>query len=500
MKPAGILSAEQIRLADAATISRGPVSSFGLMETAAAACTKWISQHVDLSQKIIICCGEGNNGGDGLAVARMLLQQGKKVLVLALDISGKRSADNQTNLAALIEKWPASVTMISSNNNLPQINEPAVYIDALFGTGINRVIEGLPAMIIEWINTQKGEKISIDMPSGLFADAHTSATAVVRASHTLSFELPKLAFLFPENAQYVGGWHLLPIGLDKKFLEEAETGQYFLNKDFIESLKRKRPKFSHKGSFGHAAIVAGSYGKMGAAVLAVKACLRSGAGLVTAHIPACGNDIMQLSDPEAMTLADVHGKHLATVFDSSRYQAIGIGPGIGTETETRDLLFQLLQRSVKPLVLDADALNILAQQKENFAMVPANSILTPHPKEFERMAGKTGNDFERHTMQKAFSVKYSVYIVLKGAYTCITTPSGKSFFNSTGNPGMAKGGSGDVLTGILTGLLAQGYSPEEAALLGVYTHGLAGDIAAAAIGETGMTAMDICRYLPEAWL
>ncbi len=272
-----------------------------------------------------------------------------------------------------------------------------------------------------------------------------------------------------------------------------------ITKPLIQNILKPREKFSHKGNYGHAMLIAGSYGKIGAAVLAAKACLRSGVGLLTVHLPKCGYGIMQATNPEAMVATDDDEYLISDEIITNTFSAVGIGPGMGTDKQTQKALHHILIQHRNPLVLDADALNIISLNKNWLDMIPENSILTPHPKEFERLAGKTNTDLERHSLQMGLSKKYNLFMIVKGARTCITTPGGETYFNTTGNPGMAKGGSGDVLTGIITGLLAQGYTSLEASLTGVFIHGLAGDIARDTIGETGMIAGDICEHLPAAF-
>lgn len=493
--PTKIFSAAQMREADLATLLGEPVTSIGLMERAAAGCAAWLQARYGKKKKFHIFCGEGNNGGDGLAIARLLTAQGCEVKTCLAVFTGRRSEDNRENGSRL----PSLVT-IRSVADMMEIPPEDIIIDALFGTGLSKPLQGLAAEMVAVLNASGATIVAVDMPSGLFADRHTDKeTAVIKASHTLSFQLPRLAFLFPENAAYTGKWHLLDIGLDKRFISETVVTKYLLTETYIHSFVKGRPKFSHKGNFGHALLVAGSYGKTGAAVLAVHACLRSGVGLVTAHIPACGYQIMQVSNPEAMVRVDRNEKMITDTINNSNFTATGIGPGMGMDEQTGEALKYLLLHTPQPLVLDADALNLLSADKTLFAKIPEGSVLTPHPKEFERLAGTTANDFERHERQLSFSKQYKIYIILKGAHTCITTPGGEAYFNNTGNPGMAKAGSGDLLTGILTGLLAQGYTSFEASLVGVWVHGLAGDLAAAATGETGMTAKDIAANLPAAF-
>ena len=497
--PQKIFSAKQIKEADRFTIETEGILSVDLMERAAVQCMQWLQQHFSKQHTFLFYCGPGNNGGDGLAIARLLFLSGYMVCVCMIEEIHNYSEDCKENK----DRWLQTgqpIHTISSSTDFPEISESQILIDAFFGTGLSKPVAGLIAECIDHINMSEATIVSIDIPSGLFADissVHTSS--IIKADTTLSFQFPKLAFFFPENAAYVGEYEILDIGLSVQFIKEQPTCHYQLTESFISSLLKPRKKFSHKGNFGHALLIAGSYGKMGAAVLATKACLRSGVGLLSVQVPSCGYEIMQTTNPEAMTLVDSHEKNIGDEISLLPFSAVGIGPGLGTDNDTQKALQHLLKSSKCPLVLDADALNMISKNADWVHLIPANSILTPHPKEFERLARKSTNDFERHQLQIDFSKKYHVYIILKGAHTCISTPDGASYFNTTGNPGMAKGGSGDVLTGIVTAMLAQGYSPLNACLICVFVHGLAGDLAKEELGETGMIAGDLCEYLPAAF-
>ncbi|RME05768.1 MAG: NAD(P)H-hydrate dehydratase, partial [Bacteroidetes bacterium] len=382
----------------------------------------------------------------------------------------------------------------------PVLPKGVIVIDAIFGSGLNRPVEGYWAELINWLNGQPVTRVSVDIPSGMFADAPTTGAAV-KAHYTFAFEVPKLGFLFPENNEFVGNWTCESIGLHPDFIASLETPWHFVTQEMVRSMLHQRRKYAHKGTFGHALLVAGSYGKVGAGILAARACLRSGAGLVTIHAPSCAYQILQIAFPEAMVMVDEGELFIRqSRFDFSRYSAVGIGPGIGTADATALALRAMLEQADHPLVLDADALNLLAKHPEFWEHVPENSILTPHPKEFERLFGKTSDSFERNALQREMARKHKVFIVLKGAYTCTSTPEGICYFNSTGNPGMATGGSGDVLTGMLTGLLAQGYSPFETCVLGVYLHGLAGDLAAEELQQEALLASDIISHIGRAFL
>ncbi len=374
-------------------------------------------------------------------------------------------------------------------------------VDALFGSGLTRPVKGFPGEIIKLINTSSALKIAIDIPSGLFADT-TSKSAdgeIIRADYTLSFQFPKLALLLPENDAFVGSWHLLDIGLHPDFIKKVSVRNFYSTRQEASFILNPRKKFSHKGTYGHALLIAGSYGKMGAAVLAAHAALRAGVGLLHVHIPKVGYSIMQTTLPEAMLSIDRYDNYFSDIPELAMYNAIGVGPGLGTQHQSQMALKLLIQQFKLPMVFDADALNILAENKTWLAFLPHYSILTPHPKEFERLAGKWNDDFERLEKQREFAKKFQLVVILKGAHTSICTPRGDCYFNSTGNPGMATAGSGDVLTGVLTSLLAQDYGPVEAAILGVFLHGLAGDVATRKLGEEAMIAGDIVKNLGKAF-
>jgi ADP-dependent NAD(P)H-hydrate dehydratase / NAD(P)H-hydrate epimerase len=497
-----ILNVEKIKKADAFTIENEPISSLDLMERAATACMDWIISRYSSFIRLRIICGPGNNGGDGLALARLWLNKGYDADVFALKLNNKQSEDFLVNMERLLTVQDLKLTWLNHSDNLPDFADSDLIIDAIFGSGLSRPVDSFGAEIIRQMNSSPAQIVSIDIPSGLYADASSihNPTGIVHADHTLSFELPKLAFLLPENANFTGEWHILKIGLHPDFLKEVDTKNNFITKKDIIPIYRKRPVFANKGNFGHALLIAGSDGKMGAAVLAARSCLRSGAGLLTAHVPFNGAMVMPVAVPECMTNPDISADKFTNCPNLESYNAVGVGPGIGKDELTQRALKLLIQEARKPVVIDADALNILAENKTWLAFLPANCILTPHSKEFERLSGRCNDDFSRIEEAKTFAVKFSVYLVLKGRYTAICCPDGQCYFNSTGNAGMATGGSGDVLTGILLGLLARGYSPKEASILGVYLHGMAGDFAARDKGQESMLAGDITEHLGEAFL
>ncbi len=495
-----IFNAEQIRAWDAFTIAQEPITSVELMNRAARTFTDWFTGiYGDNDQPLVIFAGTGNNGGDGLAVARLLYRRFYAPKVLVCDFTGRRSADFDAQMALMPAADEVPVVWLKNAPDLPEIPEHALVIDALFGSGLNRPLEGDWAQVVDFLNALPNEIVSIDLPSGLFCDAPTTGPCVT-AGRTFTFQQPKRAFFFSENGERVGEWAVGDIGLHHSFAEQTDTPFYFFEKNDARWLIRPRGKFAHKGSFGHALLVAGSRGKMGAAVLSARACLRAGTGLLSVHTPVCGLDILQTAVPEAMCTLDSSATHWTDLLALTAYGSIGIGPGIGTDAQTAIALEHLLRNVHTPVVLDADALNLLAQHPPMWEFIPKNSILTPHPKEFERLFGTTANDFARNDLQRAKAQELGVFIVLKGAYTAVAGPDGCCWFNSTGNPGMATGGSGDVLTGLLTGLLASGYPPGDAARLGVFLHGLAGDLAAKERSEQALTAGDMVEGLAAAWL
>lgn len=452
-----IFNSAQIREWDSFTIANEPISPEGLMERASNAFVNWFVGKFNTKERIAIVCGKGNNGGDGVVIGRILSERKYDIKIF--------KADDQFSLDPF-----------------------TVIIDAIFGTGLSRPVE---SDVIKKINSSSAIKIAVDVPSGLRLDTHSEGD-IIKADYTITFQTPKLAFMMPENAEYVGEWKIVDIGLSQQF--NSDSKNFFIDKISL----KKRSKFSHKGDFGRALLIAGSHGKMGACVLAARAALRSGVGLLTVHIPKCGYNIVQTSVPEAMATVDVNEDHFSDAGEASNYDVIGIGPGLGVTASTVSGLRKILQAG-KPMVIDADALNILSSARELFHLVPAGSILTPHPGEFKRLVGDWKDDFERLELQKQLAAQAKCVVVLKGAHSSIAAPNGDVYFNSTGNPGMAKGGSGDVLTGVLTGLLSQKYSALETAIIGVFTHGMAGDIARDKIGENSVLAGDIVENLGQSF-
>lgn len=491
-----LLSANQIRAWDQFTIQSEQISSIDLMERASRSFVDWyLSIYKDTNIPVHIFCGNGNNGGDGLAIARLLTDKLYKVKVHIVNFVAVNTLDFNKNLDRL--KDYSHVKITCQEDILPAIHSSSIIIDALLGTGTNKPVTGKLEHIIQYINSLPNKTISIDVPSGLPADGMAIGTTVM-PDVIFTFQIPKKSFFLEVNEAYCKSWVLGDIHLHPDYLTKDLSDVDLSDVDLVSEMYKKRKKYQHKGDFGHAMIIAGSKGKMGAAILATMACLRSGAGLVTACLPEIGRDVMQTSFPEAMI--NIIGKeHLITMPADVGNFTIGIGPGLGLNEETIQAFKLILLSVKKPLVFDADAINILAMEPELLEFLPVNSILTPHPKEFSRLFGTTESEMERLSLAKNMAVRYQIIIVLKGAHTRIFTPSGHEFINNTGNPGMATAGSGDVLTGIITGLVAQNYIPENAAVLGVFIHGLAGDMALKYESVESLIASDIINNLGKAF-
>jgi len=487
-----ILNTEQLRTADRYTMEHEPIDSIDLMERASQVFVDALLElplHFD-DTPIRIICGVGNNGGDGLAIARHLHADNYRVEAWNLHL-GSGSEEYQTNL----QHWSllGESQMIESADDLPEILDHYIVIDAIFGSGINRPVVGFAADVINHINHSKATIISVDMPSGLYVDEHQSEGAIVKADYTLSFQNPKLAFFLPQNNPFVGQWN---IGVDPDYLNRVETNYKTIDYRELKKFAKAPHKFDHKGTYGHALLVAGSKGKVGAAILAARAAFKCGLGLLTVHVPRNRSAIMNTALPEAMVSADSHADFTTSISPDEAYRTAGIGPGLGTADSTASALQSFLKVTDYPVVLDADALNIISRHPEMYAMIPENSILTPHPKEFRRLMGKVNHGYHRLELQMKLAQEHKLIVVYKGAHTTISLPDGRVYFN---NNGMATGGSGDVLTGMITGLLCRLKDPEAAALLGVYLHGSAGDEAASEKGTISMMASDILDQISAAF-
>ena len=494
-----IFSANQIYQADKSTIEEEQIKSEELMERAADQLFEWLHSRLRGTQvNIQLFCGIGNNGGDGLVLARKLRQHGYSIGVHVVNYSDKRSEDFLLNLKRLKESkvWP---NVIAEESDLPELSANDIIVDAIFGIGLNRAPDDWVGNLIAHINASQAFVLSVDIPSGLPVDkAPWKPEYVIQASYVLSYQFPKLVFFLPETGVYLNQWEILDIGLDADYIAKTETAFELIGRPEVLPLYRPRLKFSHKGNYGHSVIIGGSYGKIGAVQLASNACLSVGSGLVTAFVPKCGYDSLQTAVPELMVLTGSREKYISDIEIPFEATVIGVGMGMGMDDDTVSAYASFLKSSDAPMVIDADGLNILSQNPEMLNDVPKMSVLTPHPKELARLMGYWNSDFEKLEKAMAFSAKYDVVLVLKEAHT-ITVYKDRGYVNTTGNPGMATAGSGDVLTGMITGLIAQGYESLEAAMFGVYLHGLAGDLAVSVKGYEAMKASDIVEHIGNAY-
>ena len=491
-----ILNKFQIQEVDHQTITKEAISSIQLMERSATACRDWIIDKYDDNKRFNLLCGTGNNGGDGLALYRLLIEKNYLCTLYEFSLGDKTSKDYSENKRKIKTGDIKKLT----TEALSHIATQDIIIDALLGTGLNRPVTGQLKKVIQCLNALPNTIISIDTPSGLFSEYNTdnSGDDILQADLTLSFQLPKLAFLLPEQGEKTGQFHLIDIGLLPESIEKIKTPYHYLTSKKAKSLYQKPKKFDHKGNNGHHLLVAGSKGKMGASILAAKGCLRSGVGKLSILTPKCGVQILQTSLPESLIELNDGKKCLSGVYDIN-YDTISLGPGIGTSKQTTQFIFSLLSKTQAQMVIDADAINILATHPKWIKKLPQNTIITPHPKEFERLVGSWKNDKEKMERLSKFSQRNQLICVLKGAHTAIAFPNGTFWFNSTGNPGMAKAGSGDVLTGIIGGLLAKGYTPQVSALLGVYAHGRSGDLQLHSHSSSFLIASDLISGLNKVW-
>lgn len=497
-----IFTSQQIHELDEYTIEHEPIKSIDLMERAARALTLAISERWTRQVPVVVFAGPGNNGGDALAVARMLSEQGYDVKTYLFNISGHLSADCAENKRRLTEKKNRQLTEVTSEFDPPQLEAGMLVVDGLFGSGLNKPLAGGFASLVKYINASQAEVVSIDVPSGLMTEdnSYNVRANIIRATLTLTLQQRKLSFLFGENQQFIGQLRVLDIRLSKEGIYKTDAQYTMLEENEVRGMLKPRSPFAHKGSMGQAFIIAGSYGMAGAAVLATKACLRAGAGKVTVHTPKRNVSILQNCVPEAVLQIDREETTFTETVSTEQFQAMAIGPGLGTTDQTAVALIAQLRRTTCPIVADADALNILANRRAWLQQLPKGIILTPHPKELERLEGQCIDSYERLTKARNLAEHLEGYVLLKGHYSALCLPDGRVVFNPTGNAGMATAGSGDVLTGIICGLLARGYSQQEACSIGMYLHGLAGDLAAQELGEESLIASDLIRYLPKAFL
>ncbi len=506
-----ILSAAQLKAVDAYTIEKELASSTNLMERASRAVADKIRSRWTIDTPMKVFAGPGNNGGDALAIARMLSEANYKVYVYLFNTSGRLSPDCQLNKQRLLDFQNVKKDMMGVHNveftevtsqfTPPKLEEGDLIIDGLFGTGLSRPLNGGFASVVKYINASPATVVSIDVPSGLMCEDNTYNVMnhIVKANYTYTIQYPKLAFFFPENEPYVGNWEVLDIGLLDPGTEETATFYNFTEKKDMVAMLKTRSKFAHKGTMGHAVLIAGKKGMAGAAILSARACMRSGLGKLTIRVPESNVRIMQEAVPEAVLNIDVDANCFSQSFDTSEFDAMAIGPGIGTSAYTVQAFIEQVSMTKCAMVIDADALNILGSHRGWINQLPRHCILTPHKKELFGLISTTRNSYEELERTRELAVRQRIFILIKGAYSAVVTPLGNVYFNSTGNPGMATAGAGDVLTGVILSLLAQAYEPEVALRLGVYLHGLAGDLAAEDLSYEGLISTDIVNYLPKAF-
>jgi NAD(P)H-hydrate epimerase len=497
-----IFTGAQIHELDKYTIEHEPVSSLNLMERAAKALTQAVMEIYASSVPVVVFAGPGNNGGDALAVARMLAEKDYAVSVYLFNISGSLSPDCAANKKRLQEtKRIRNFVEVIEEFDPPRLEQDMLVIDGLFGSGLNKPLAGGFASLVKYINSSPAQVVAIDVPSGLMTEDNTYNVRanIIRATHTFTLQQLKLSFLFPEFQQFIGRLRTLDIRLSQEGMEKIESQFTIVEEQDVRSRMLDRSPFAHKGQMGNALLIAGQYCMAGAAVLSTRACLRSGVGKVTVNTPKRNIPILQTAVPEAIVQVGSEETYFAEAVDTEDFDALGIGPGLGQSEQTAIALISQLRRTQCPIVVDADALNMLANHRAWLQQLPKGIILTPHPKELDRLEGHSADSYERLTKARNLAERLQSYIILKGRYTAICLPDGHVLFNPTGNAGMATAGSGDVLTGILTGLLARGYKVQDACIVGTYLHGLAGDLAANDLGEESMVAGDIIRYLSRAF-
>jgi ADP-dependent NAD(P)H-hydrate dehydratase / NAD(P)H-hydrate epimerase len=493
-----VLTGKQVKEVDLQTIRRGNITSAELMEQAAKAFVKIFCRRYDDTHPVIVFCGPGNNGGDGLAISRLLLKKHYAVTTWYIH-AAEYSHDFRVNLEKLLKTNKQRVKIIDGTGQLPVIKKNSILIDALFGTGLNKPVTGTAASVIEWMNEQDATRVAVDIPSGLTDALPFPQSPVVQSGVTITFQLPKQALMLEDNRDYINEFEIADIGLDEEAIAAQPCNTFFIESADIKKILKPVKRFDSKWSNGHAMLIAGSYEKTGSALLAATSCMRSGVGLLTVHTPRTAKDIFNIALPEAMIQPDVHENIITSVSIDGRYSAFGIGPGIGTDELTVQAFIGFIHACNKPVVIDADGLNIIAANKDLLSHLPEQCILTPHEKEFDRLTQNHITHYHRIETQRDFSVKYKCIVVLKSAYTTISDTEGNIFFNSTGNGGMAKAGSGDVLTGVVTAFLAKGYTVLDTALCAVYVHGMAGDVAARKPGKIPMKAGDITEHLPKVF-
>ncbi len=487
-----LLTSAQAKATDAYTIAHEPVNAIDLMERAAEAFVKcFVNHYSDKEKRIAVYCGTGNNGGDGLAIARLLHQQHyQNITVKIARFSDKETDDFDTNLKRL---KAVEVVEIATDDELP--TETAdIILDGLLGTGLNKPLSGDYKKLVNYLNRLNKHVVAIDIPTGFFADGELSQDAtVLKANLVITFQQPKINFLLPESAAYMDAFEVADIGIKPEYIVKQNSPYQLLQQADISAKLKPRTNFTHKGTYGHALIIAGEPETMGAAILCSSACAHTGAGLTTACIPESGLTALNAAWPEVMAIVRKDG--YPPKIDPKKFTSVAIGPGLGKQNGSLKLLQTTFAEFDRPIVVDADGLNLMAEN-HLYRTIPVHSIITPHVKEFDRLFGEHKNWWQRINTMMQKAREYQLYIVLKNRYTMIGTPDGQVYFNPTGNPAMASGGMGDVLTGVIVSLLAQDYTPQDACIIGTYIHGLAGDDLALPHKRSTVLAGDVAKHIP----
>lgn len=492
-----LLTPAQIHQADKATVESEQITSADLMERAAKAFNNiFIAEYGDLLKPVTVYCGTGNNGGDGLAIAKLLAGYGyHKVTVKVARFSEKATDDFNRNFERL-KQTGIKIAEYEQAADFPE-EDAAIIIDALLGNGLNKPLGGEYRQLVQKINNAGKIIVSVDIPTGFFGEGEIEADAVtIRSNLTITFQQPRINFLLPGSKHAIKKWIAATIGIDKKFVGGLNSKYQYLEETDIKQILKPRERFSNKGTYGHALIVAGQPETMGAALLCSLACVYAGAGLTTACVPESGLTALNSYLPEVMAII-CKGNNLPGI-EWDKFSTMGIGPGLGKEEGALTLLREIFTNYKKPVVIDADALNLIAANNL-LSMLPEQSIITPHMKEFDRLFGEHKSWWQRLQTASAKAKELNIYIVLKNDYTIIAAPDEKLYFNSTGNAAMASGGMGDVLTGIITALLAQKYLPLAACLAGVYLHGKAGDELALPNRLLVVLPGDVAKQVPETF-
>lgn len=483
-----ILTSLQISEWDRYTIQNEPIESLALMERAAERLSEALQRRLSVGVKLTFLIGKGNNGGDGLAMARILSGRGFCCRVIMIFETNELNENCAINFARL----PSDIEI----NQYPcEICDDEVLIDAILGSGFRGKANNYILNVIKHINKLPNYKVSIDLPSAMSSEFDNDYEMVLHTELTLTIQIPKLAFMLPEAGNACGEVEIVEIGLDSKFINNAKTCFYYIDSNFIASNSLRRTKFSHKGNYGHTLLICGSEGMVGAAFLATGAALRSGCGYVTVSLSFDYIPSLLSRYPSALTWGwhtDVLNRLPPNL---EKYTSIAIGCGLGQNTQIVDLLEQLFRRYNRPIVIDADAINVLTVNRSLLKYIPKHSILTPHLGELRQLIGDWADDKDKIDKIRAFTLKYDVLLVVKGAHTMICCPNGDIWFNSTGNAFMAKAGAGDILTGLISGLLSRGYSPHLAACIGVYYHGIAAEKAAEAISGESINSNDLIDFI-----